>query len=87
MNQKFGQASRWIYKFLQNNLDKEQFKIFKPMPAPIDKIQNRYRWRIILKGNMTSEANDILNQCLRQAYEKNWKNTKIAMDVNPNSMM
>ncbi len=57
------------------------------MPAPIDKIQNRYRWRIILKGNMTSEANDILNQCLRQAYEKNWKNTKIAMDVNPNSMM
>lgn len=81
------QASTWIYEFLQNNLDKEQFKIFKPMPAPIDKIQNRYRWRIILKGTMTSKANETLNQCLQQVYEKNWKNTKITMDVNPNNMM
>lgn len=81
------QASTWVYEFLQRNLDKEQFKIFKPMPAPIDKIQNRYRWRIILKGNMTSEANDILNQCLKYTYEKNWRNTKITIDVNPNNMM
>ncbi len=81
------QVSQWIYDYLKNNLNQEQFKIFKPMPAPIDKIQNRYRWRIILKGNITGEANDMLNQCLRQAYEKNWKNTKITMDVNPNNMM
>lgn len=81
------QASTWIYEYLKKNLEKEQFKIFKPMPAPIDKIQNRYRWRIILKGNMTNEANELLNQCLKQIYEKNWKNTKITMDVNPNNMM
>ena len=27
-------------------------KIYKPAPSPIDKIQNRYRWRIIIKGKM-----------------------------------
>ncbi len=57
------------------------------MPAPIDKIQNRYRWRIILKGNMTNQTNNLLNQCLKQAYEKKWKNTNITIDVNPNNMM
>lgn len=81
------QASTWMYECLKNNLKGESFKIFKPMPAPIDKIQNRYRWRIILKGNITSQVNDRLNQCLQQAYGKNWKNTNITMDVNPNSMM
>lgn len=81
------QASTWMYECLKNNLKGETFKIFKPMPAPIDKIQNRYRWRIILKGNITSQVNDRLNECLQQAYGKNWKNTKITMDVNPNSMM
>ena len=81
------QASTWMYECLKNSLKGESFKIFKPMPAPIDKIQNRYRWRIILKGNMTSQVNDRLNQCLQQAYGKNWKNTKITMDVNPNNMM
>ena len=81
------QASTWMYQCLKNNLKGESFKIFKPMPAPIDKIQNRYRWRIILKGNITNQVNDRLNECLQQAYGKNWKNTKITMDVNPNSMM
>lgn len=81
------QASTWMYECLKKYLKEESFKIFKPMPAPIDKIQNRYRWRIILKGNMTNPVNDILNQCLQQAYGKNWKNTKITMDVNPNNMM
>ncbi len=81
------QASTWMYECLKNNLKGESFKIFKPMPAPIDKIQNRYRWRIILKGNITNQVNDRLNECLQQAYGKNWKNTKITMDVNPNSMM
>ncbi len=57
------------------------------MPAPIDKIQNRYRWRMIIKGNMTEEANQILNQCLQEIYNRNLKTTKVTIDVNPNNMM
>jgi primosomal protein N' (replication factor Y) len=80
-------SSQWIYEYLKNNLDEEQFKIFKPMPSPIDKIQNKIRWRIIIKGNINVQANEILNNCLKEIYTKNLKTTRITIDVNPNNMV
>lgn len=80
-------VSEFTYLYLNKNLDKEKFKIFKPMPSPIDKIQNRFRWRIIIKGNMEEKANAILNNCLKEIYNKNLKSTRVNIDVNPNSMM
>ena len=52
----------------------------------IDKIQNRYRWRIIIKGNISKEANEILNACIKEIYQENIKDTRIAIDINPNNM-
>ncbi|MCI8383961.1 MAG: hypothetical protein HFJ33_03730 [Clostridia bacterium] len=80
-------CSNWTYQYLKNKLNDEQFNIFRPMPAPIDKIQNRFRYRLIIKGNMTKEANRILNQYLKEIYSKNLKTTRITVDVNPNNMM
>ena len=57
------------------------------MPSPIDKIQNRWRYRIIVKGNMTEEINQILNSCLKEIYEKDLKNTRVSIDLNPNNMI
>ena len=67
-------------------VNKQELKIFKPMPAPIDKIQNRYRYRIIIKGVMEKEINEILNNYLREVYQKDLKDIRISIDVNPNSM-
>ena len=78
------EISSKMYKELQEKL--EEFRIFKPMPAPIDKIQNRYRYRIIIKGNMTEKANKELNSILKQAYNENLKTTRISIDINPNNM-
>ena len=80
-------VSNKSYEYLIKKLNNEKFKIFKPMPSPIDKIQNRFRWRIIIKGNMNEQANEILNDLLKEIYSENYKNTKISVDVNPNSMM
>ena len=80
-------ASTKIYNYLKNNLDGQEFNVLKPMPSPIDKIQNRYRWRIIIKGNMTEAANNVLNTCLRKFYNSNYKNTRVSVDVNPNNMI
>lgn len=80
-------VSNKAYEYLIKNLNNEEFKIFKPMPSPIDKIQNRFRWRIIIKGNMNVQANEILNDLLKNIYNQNIKNTKVSIDVNPNSMM
>ncbi len=74
------------YKYLKANLNKEEYKIFKPMPSPIDKIQNKYRWRIIIKGNMTNDTNEILNQLLKKIYERNFNLTKVMIDINPYNM-
>ncbi len=79
-------VSNEMYKKLLEKLNQEEFKIFRPMPSPIDKIQNRYRWRIIIKGNMTIEANEILNQTLKEIYSRNIKDIRISIDVNPNNM-
>ena len=35
---------------------------------------------------MTEEANKTFNEILKEIYEKNYKNTKITIDVNPNNM-
>ena len=80
------EESNKIYKFLKNNLNEEEFNVLRPMPAPIDKIQNRYRWRIIIKGNMTSKANEVLNKALKEFYKQNKKQTRVVIDVNPNNM-
>ena len=82
-------VSKEMYQNLKsnlNNLNENEFKIFLPMPSPIDKIQNRYRWRIIIKGNMTENANEAINNCLKQIYKKDLKNIRITVDVNPNNM-
>ena len=90
-------VSNLMYEELQkelNNLQKSEMmqgdenavKLFRPMPCPIDKIQNRYRWRIIIKGNMTEEINRILNDSLKNIYKQNIKDTRISIDVNPNNM-
>ena len=76
-----------MYNYLKQVLNEEDFKIFKPMPCPVDKIQNRFRWRIIIKGNVDEKANTILNKALRIVYNQNLKNTRVSIDVNPNSMM
>ena len=56
------------------------------MPAPIDKIQNRYRYRIIIKAKMNTDLNQILNEYLNEIYKKNLKDIRISIDVNPNNM-
>ena len=81
------EVSNIVYNYLEQRLDNNFFNVLKPMPSPIDKIQNKYRWRIIIKGNMDENSNKILNDCLKEVYNKNYKNTRISIDVNPNNMI
>lgn len=80
------EVSNKVYEHLRSNLD-ENFMVLKPMPSPIDKIQNKFRWRIIIKGNMTQAANNVINNCLQRIYDANYKNTRVTVDVNPNNMI
>ena len=81
------ELSNRVYNYLKNKLNGQEFIVLKPMPSPIDKIQNRYRWRIIIKGNITEEVNSTINECLQKVYEANYKNTRVSVDINPNNMI
>ncbi len=80
-------SSNYFYNLLIKNLEKYQIKVFPAMPSPIDKIQNKLRWRIIAKGNVTKDVTIIINKCLQNIYQKNLKYTNIYVDINPNNMM
>ncbi|HCC04406.1 MAG TPA: primosomal protein N', partial [Clostridiales bacterium] len=43
-------SSTYVYNLMKKNLEKYDIKVFPAMPSPIDKIQNKLRWRIIAKG-------------------------------------
>ena len=60
--------------------------ILKPLPAPIDKIKNRYRWRIIIKSEVNDKLIEIINECL---YDKELlkNNARVIADINPTNMM
>ncbi len=78
-------ASNKLYKILEKN-NNGAINLFKPVPAPIDKIKNKYRWRIIAKCNLNNNIIDIINKSLEEYYKNKFKNTKIAVDTNPNNM-
>ena len=81
------QIAEKTYQYFRKIFNTEEFNVLKPMPSPIDKIQNRFRWRIIIKGIMTENANGILNEYLQKFYNCNYKNTKVTIEINPNNMM
>ena len=81
-------VSTFVYNMFSTNLEKYGIKVFMPMPAPIDKIKNKYRWRIIAKGNVTEEVTIVINKCLKNVYDSAiGKNTNIMIDINPTNMM
>ncbi len=64
----------------------EKVQILGPIPATLSKINNKYRWRILIK----CIDSDKLNICLMDAKNKiqknaNYKDITISIDKNPNN--
>ena len=82
---KIKNVSDKLYKCINNYIKQENLNmlIYKPLPCPIDKIKNRYRWRIILKGKLNNKIIDIINLAINNA---NNKTTRIIVDTNPSNL-
>lgn len=81
-----------IYKGLKDKIETQNLKIllYKPVPSPIDKIKNKFRWRIIVKCKTDDEIINELTNVLNVANEKtkNSKNeTRVSININPSSML
>ena len=71
--------SNIFYKNLQKYINGKNGMIFKPVPAPIDKIKNKFRWRIIIKGKVNSSMLKAINMSFNGTESA--KKTIITVDI------
>ena len=66
-NQDVIKQSRKIHEYLKNRIISEKIGIllYSPVPAPIDKIKNKYRWRILIKCLYNDEINNLLQDAIK----------------------
>ena len=84
------ETSNKIYESLKAKIHTEKLQIllYKPVPAPIDRIKNKFRWRIIVKCIVGEPIINAIDDTVKNAGNKNTKNdTRIVVDVNPNNML
>ncbi len=58
--------------------------IIGPSPAPIPKINNRYRWRILVKCISSEKVRKIMRKYIKNDTKKD---LLITLDINPNSVL
>lgn len=81
-----------LHKYLKDRVEKENIGImlYKALPAPIDKIKNKYRWRILIKCKFGEDIIYLMNNTMEKAqtikYCKN-RDANISIDVNPTNMI
>lgn len=81
-----------LHRYLKERVEKENIGImlYKALPAPIDKIKNKYRWRILIKCKFGEDIIELMNNTIdRSQTIKYCKNgdANISIDVNPTNMI
>ena len=76
--------SKEIFTKLSGLVNPNTTYVYKPCPSPIDKLQGKYRYRIIIKGKVNSR---LLNSIYKAMDVEVKEKTSITVDINPNSMI
>ena len=84
--EKVKKAAQKISKLLEEK-NARNYYISRPVPSPINKIKNKYRWRIILKCNFNNSTINVINSVLEDFYKIGNNNVNVFVDINPSSMM
>lgn len=77
--------SNKVFNNLSSLVNPNTTYVYKPCPSPIDRLQGKYRYRIIIKGKAGTK---LLNNIYKAMSEIEIKyKTSITVDINPNSMI
>ena len=82
------QITKKMHQYLKNRVLTENLGIilYQGMPAPIDKIKNKYRYRIIIKCKYNDDIIKLINDMLNEyntERESKTGNTRLIVDLNP----
>lgn len=83
-------VSSILHSFFKRKIVEENAKIllYKPIPCPIEKIKNKFRWRLIIKCKFGEDIIKLVNEAIENLHTINKKDTyKVIIDVNPNNML
>jgi len=78
-------ATTLHHKIAKNPTIRESIEILGPAPAPIEKLRNRYRWQLLLKGRKTSSLLELAQQA-RDTLPRS-RSVRLHVDVDPNNML
>ncbi|MGH9612168.1 MAG: helicase-related protein, partial [Bryobacteraceae bacterium] len=65
----------------------EGLKVLGPAEAPVPKLKSEYRYQLLIKAADRKRLNEILNSLRRFAQERKWRQTALAIDVDPLSLL
>jgi primosomal protein N' (replication factor Y) len=77
-----GQLHEWLTRAASNH---EPIEVLGPAPAPIEKLRNRFRWQILLKGKQSSALLELARQA--RALVPRSRAMRLHIDVDPYSML
>lgn len=66
--------------------DEKDIQILGPTPCIITKIKEKYRWQIIIKGQIDLELRKIIKDTLYQLTKSVYNDIRVSIDINPNNM-
>ena len=62
----------------------KELAVLGPAPAPLAKLEDRYRWRVLLRGPEPAELHELLRQAMISFEEIHQKNrVQAVVDVDP----
>ena len=78
-----------LHTYLKQRVINEKFGLllYSPVPSPIDKIKDRYRWRMLIKCKYDERVNNLLTDAIEEFLKMNTKTTRVNIELNPNNML
>ena len=74
--------------FEKYEMNTNNYEILGPMKPPIGKINNKFRWRIIIKSNSINSLIKTLSEASDKYYKiKNKEMASLSIDINPINML
>ena len=77
---------REIIKELEK-VSRSTLEVLGPAPAPLQRLCDRYRWQVLLKGGRTEELHRVCDAVVEMARACAGGDVRISVDVDPENMM
>ncbi len=78
---------RTVAKSLAADSKHHPVEILGPAPSPLDRLRDRYRWQILLKGSCGDDLHALCHQVVMRQNDFVTGDMNIAVDVDPENMM